>query len=112
MNLVTSCVADCDQGDGSAAASAAYATCRNACISSYIITSGTAVPSASGAANAVASDGTTLTTGTSKPTGSAAVTGNGTASSTSKGSAAPTGNARVHVAGGSLGLILAAFALL
>jgi hypothetical protein len=44
MNDTTSCVAACDQGDGSAQASNAYAACRNACISSYIITSGTAAP--------------------------------------------------------------------
>jgi hypothetical protein len=74
MNDLTTCVANCDQGDGSAAASAAYATCRNNCISSYIITSGTAVPSAAGsgsgtAAVATASGGSTLSTGTAKPTG-------------------------------------------
>ena len=44
MNDTTSCVAACDQGDGSAQASNAYAACRNACISSYIITSGTGAP--------------------------------------------------------------------
>ena len=44
MNQTTNCVAQCDQGDGSKSASDAYAACRNACISSYIITSGTAAP--------------------------------------------------------------------
>jgi hypothetical protein len=44
MNSTTDCVAQCDQGDGSAAASEAYAKCRDGCISSYIIVSGTAAP--------------------------------------------------------------------
>jgi hypothetical protein len=44
MNLTTSCVANCDQGDGSPAATAAYTACMNACISSYIISTGTAAP--------------------------------------------------------------------
>jgi hypothetical protein len=44
VNLTNQCVAACDQGDGSAAASNRYAECRNACIASYIITSGTAAP--------------------------------------------------------------------
>jgi hypothetical protein len=73
MNLVTGCVANCDQGDGSAEASAAYASCRNACISSYIITSGTAVPTGDASTALVAGTtvvgGSTLTTGTVKATG-------------------------------------------
>ncbi|KAF2435649.1 hypothetical protein EJ08DRAFT_567973, partial [Tothia fuscella] len=42
----TDCVAKCDQGDGSTAASDAYRKCQDACISSFIITSGTAAPGA------------------------------------------------------------------
>jgi hypothetical protein len=44
ISATTDCVAACDQGDGSTAASEAYAKCLNGCISSYIITSGTAAP--------------------------------------------------------------------
>jgi hypothetical protein len=72
-NLLTTCVGNCDQGDGSAEASAAYASCRNACISSYIITSGTAAPSGDIStpvvAGATVTGGSTLTTGTANPSG-------------------------------------------
>jgi hypothetical protein len=44
MDATTDCVANCDQGDGSAEASIAYGKCRDGCISSYIILSGTAAP--------------------------------------------------------------------
>jgi hypothetical protein len=44
MGALTNCVAECDQGDGSKAASDKYGACRDACISSYIITSGSAAP--------------------------------------------------------------------
>lgn len=44
MNAMTDCAGKCDQGDGSTAASDAFRKCQDACISSYIITSGTAAP--------------------------------------------------------------------
>jgi hypothetical protein len=44
MGALTNCVAECDQGDGSKEASDKYGACRDACISSYIITSGSAAP--------------------------------------------------------------------
>jgi hypothetical protein len=44
MNDVTGCVAKCDQGDGSTAASDKYRKCQDTCISSFIVTSGTAAP--------------------------------------------------------------------
>ncbi|KAF2674169.1 hypothetical protein BT63DRAFT_408376 [Microthyrium microscopicum] len=88
----TNCVANCDQGDGSAAATEKYAACQNACISSYIITSGTAAP------------GGAYTTA-----GQAAVTASAKSSS---GMAASTGAGRIGGTVGSLGLVFAAFAML
>jgi len=106
MNDTTSCVANCDQGDGSAQASNAYAACRNACISSYIITTGTDAPGGAytTAGQSPAASAAPATTGSSK---------NATAvSSSSKGAAAAPTPVRMAVAGGSLGLVFAAFALL
>lgn len=71
MNSTTSCVAACDQGDGSKGATDAYASCRNNCISSYILL-GTAKPAgasgsaASGSAGAAAA----TTTGAAGKNGS------------------------------------------
>jgi len=111
MNGVTDCVASCDQGDGSASATDAYAACRNGCISSYIVLSGTAAPVAS----STGSSGPI----SASPSASAASGSNGTfsasgspSSSSSMGLAAPTGASRVGAVGGSLGLVFAAFALL
>jgi hypothetical protein len=69
MNLTTNCVANCDQGDGSPAASAAYAACMNACISSYIILTGTAAPGGDYSTAGVTPSGvsaSTTATGTGK----------------------------------------------
>jgi hypothetical protein len=63
MNLTTQCVANCDQGDGSAAATNAYTACRNACISSYIILSGTAAPGGPYTTAGQAGNATATTTG-------------------------------------------------
>jgi len=104
MNDTTSCVANCDQGDGSAQASNAYAACRNACISSYIITSGTDAPG--GAYSTAGQMPAPATTGSAKNASATAV------SSSSKGAAAAPTPVRMAVAGGSLGLVFAAFALL
>lgn len=73
MNDTTNCVASCDQGDGSKAATDAYTACRNACISSYIILTGTAAPGGSYT--------TALAPGQSTPSGASAGT---TASSSGK----------------------------
>jgi len=108
MNLTTNCVANCDQGDGSPAATAAYAACMNGCISSYIILTGTAAPGGDYSTAGVTPSGVSAST---TATGAANATG-ANASSTSKALAAPTDAARFGVVGGSLGLVFAAFALL
>jgi len=109
MDDTTSCVAACDQGDGSTQASNAYAACRNSCISSYIITSGTAAPG-----GAYSTAGQTPATSAAGPTstGSATNASASAVSSSSKGGAAAPTPVRMAVAGGSLGLVFAAFALL
>jgi len=113
MNGVTDCVAGCDQGDGSAAATEAYTTCRNNCIASFIITTGTASPVASSTGKP--SNFSATATGpnvVASSSGSATASTSGSASSlASQGLAAPTG-ARVGAVGGTLGLVFAAFALL
>jgi hypothetical protein len=79
VNATTDCVAKCDQGDGSAAASQAYAKCRDACISSYIITSGTAAPG--GAYTTAVPPGVSTTMATTTGSGAkASGSGSGTAS--------------------------------
>jgi len=106
MNDTTTCVANCDQGDGSAQASNAYAACRNACISSYIITSGTEAPGGAYSTAGQAPPASATATGSSKNASASAV------STSSKGAAAAPTPVRMAVAGGSLGLVFAAFALL
>jgi len=102
MNSATECVAKCDQGDGSQAATDRYALCRNNCLSSFITLGTTAVAATGTGAGA-------------SPTGTGASgSGNGTngsAASTSSEAAAPTGF-NVVGAGSTLGLVLAAFAML
>jgi len=112
MNGVTDCVAKCDQGDGSAAATNAYAVCRNSCISSYIVLTGTNSPVAS--STSAGQSGPKSASASASASGSGAkASGSGAASSaSSKALAAPTAAARLGAAGGSLGLVFAAFALL
>jgi len=116
MNATTDCVAKCDQGDGSKAASDKYAACRNACISSYIITSGTAAPG--GAYTTKLAPGqsspSAASAATTAASSSGAASGNSTAKSSSSSgmAAAPTGAVRIGGAAGTLGLVFAAFAML
>jgi len=117
MNGVTDCVAACDQGDGSAEATDAYTVCRDNCISSYIVLSGNGTTSASTSAGASSSTGISgsmsanVSISTHGPSSSATASGSATSTS-SQGFAASTGVARVGAIGGSLGLVLAAVALL
>jgi hypothetical protein len=71
MNATTNCVANCDQGDGSKAATDAYTACRNACISSYIVLSGTASPTplASGQSTSSGASAKTTASGSGSPSG-------------------------------------------
>jgi hypothetical protein len=85
VNETTKCAANCDQGDGSAAATEKYAACQQKCISDYFFTSGAA--GATGTATGTTATGTGATataTGTGKSatgtaTGSATRTASGTA---------------------------------
>jgi hypothetical protein len=118
VNATTDCVAKCDQGDGSAAAAAKYADCRNACISSYIITSGTAAPG--GDYSTPVPPGVTVsTTATSSAAGSsgkASGTGSASGSATGSGSSSSSSGAAVPMqigsTGGLAGLLLAGLAML
>jgi len=118
MDSTTDCVAKCDQGDGSKAASDKYAACRNACISSYIITSGTAAPggayttagasgksdaSATGSAKSGASSGAAAS-GSAGASGSAA---SGSAKASSSSGAAVANSVSFGITGGLLGLAAA-----
>lgn len=130
MGLVTDCVANCDQGDGSTAASEAYGRCRDSCLASYIITSGTAAPggayttapipgvsqtaaaasasatSAGSDVEAAASSGASAASGAAS---SAAASGSAAASESGNGA---IGSASVGAFSGLSGLVLAALALL
>ncbi|KIW07945.1 uncharacterized protein PV09_01848 [Verruconis gallopava] len=129
MNSTTQCVAQCDQGDGSAAASEAYAKCRDGCISSYIILSGTAAPggsyttavppgvsttaaAAEASGSAAGSAAATEASATASQTGTSASGSASAASSTSKNAGNSLAYAQYGVTGGLTGLFLGAFALL
>lgn len=87
MNQTTDCVGKCDQGDGTAAQNAAYAQCRNACISSYILTTNLGT---SAEATATAAGGFATTDSNGLPTigaTNAAATGGSASGSGSSGSA-------------------------
>lgn len=77
-NATTDCVAKCDQGDGSTAASQAYSKCRDACISSYIITmpGNTAAPGGEYTTPAIPGVATTMSTAVANA--NAAVSGSST----------------------------------
>jgi hypothetical protein len=64
MNQTTECVAQCDQGDGSAAATQKYTACRNNCISSYILIGTTAHTPATTASATSAPNVNTINTST------------------------------------------------
>ncbi|KAF2099410.1 hypothetical protein NA57DRAFT_55380 [Rhizodiscina lignyota] len=92
-NQTTECVANCDQGDGTAAANSAYAACRNKCISSYILTStlGTAdeaTATAGGGFAGITSSGSPASS-EATPSGSSA---NSQASGSASGSSSPSGS--------------------
>lgn len=63
MNQTTNCVAQCDQGDGTAAATQKYTTCRNNCISSYILI-GTAQTTSTKAGTTSTANAKTINTST------------------------------------------------
>jgi hypothetical protein len=117
VNATTDCVAKCDQGDGSTAASDAYRKCRDACISSYIITSGTAAPG--GAYSTAIPPGVTASTsaGSSKTTGgsgsaSGSATGSASGSASSSSSSGAAVPMQIGSTGGLAGLLLAGLAML
>jgi len=114
MGDVTDCVAKCDQGDGSTEASNKYGKCRDACISSFIITSGTAAPG-----GVYTTAGQSVVSGAASSGAAASGTGKAAASGTSSGSsaastskAASAAGLQTTVSGGLIGLVLGAFALL
>ncbi|KAI3556264.1 hypothetical protein CABS01_04397 [Colletotrichum abscissum] len=96
VNKTTACVAKCDQGDGSAAATDRYAACTQKCITENYFSSG-ATPAAtagsgsgsgsSGSATAATATGSAATgsaSGTAtRASGSSAASGTGAASSSS-----------------------------
>ncbi|KAF9879915.1 hypothetical protein CkaCkLH20_02726 [Colletotrichum karsti] len=114
VNQTTDCVAKCDQGDGSAAATEKFRVCRDDCISKYYYTSG-GTPAATGgsgsgsgssrsgaAATATGSEAAATASGDSTATGSGTATGTNSASSgTSTPNAAPAlvGSASFGVVG-------------
>jgi hypothetical protein len=106
VNAATDCVAKCDQGDGSAAASQAYAKCRDACISSYIITSGTAAPGGAYTTAILLGVSTTPTTPIlsatpgSSPSYGVSSSSSSTTTSTSTDPSTPTPTSSSHGGGG------------
>ncbi|KAF2403986.1 hypothetical protein EJ06DRAFT_527566 [Trichodelitschia bisporula] len=120
MNATTDCVAKCDQGDGTAEATNRYSECRDRCISSYIITSGTAAPGGvySTAGKPVASSDASATGSGAAASGTGAgAAGSGASASASGAKASGTASSSsganmVESAGGFLGLFVAALALL
>ncbi|TDZ12936.1 hypothetical protein C8034_v005177 [Colletotrichum sidae] len=92
VNKTTECVADCDQGDGSAAATERFAKCRDDCISKYYFTAG-GTPAATGAAGGSGSgSGSGSGASAASATGSqTAATASGSARASGTGSSAATG---------------------
>ncbi|EXF79705.1 hypothetical protein CFIO01_13239 [Colletotrichum fioriniae PJ7] len=94
VNKTTACVAKCDQGDGSAAATDRYAACTQKCIAENYWSSGASVATAgsgsgsSGSATAATATGSAAATGSASGTatrasGSSAASGTEAASSSS-----------------------------
>jgi len=115
----TQCAMKCDQGDGTPAATAAYAKCQQACIASFFPTSQTiAANAASVAASSAASGTASGAEASSKASGTAAQTATGSAASGTAGAqATSTGvaaNAHAQMGGaaaGIVGLLMGLFAL-
>ncbi|KAF6805517.1 hypothetical protein CSOJ01_09449 [Colletotrichum sojae] len=115
VNKTTKCVADCDQGDGSAEATQKFATCRDNCIAQYYWSSGSpaAATGGSNSGSGSGSSGSNSASATGSATGAAAsgsagesgsptATGSGAAAS---GSDAPSNAAPAFVGSASLGLV-------
>jgi len=107
---VTSCVAACDQGDGSPEATDRYAACSQKCITSIILSPST--PAAGGAGQSAASN-TASATGASGSAASRASSATGSATSAA---ASATGNAANSIQKGAAvaglaGAVMAMFAL-
>lgn len=120
VNATTECVANCDQGNGTAADNQAYANCVDSCIGeNYFTSTGTpaqATGDSSSDSTATGSDSAATATGSSTASGSgddsdSTATGTGaSASATASDSAADA--LRVGVTGASLFGLLAAFVAL
>lgn len=120
-NQTTECVAQCDQGDGSPAATERYSQCVQSCIASYFPTTSTA-GAVVGAGSTAASNMASATSGAGASASGAAATASSAASdaassaSKSAAAAASTGaaanNAQMGAsAAGIAGLFMAIFAL-
>jgi len=113
-NDTIACVAACDQGNGSAADTQAYAQCRDNCIAEHFFTSG-GTPGQTGSPNSGASG----TGASAKPTGTGTNTASGSNSATKTGGSAGAtdvpGAAQALVTGSSplglFALLAAVFAL-
>jgi len=114
VDATTNCMAQCDQGDGSEAATDKYAACEKACVSSYIITSGTAAPTGSYSTAVIAAVSSSPDSSSSSSATRSSVSANAT---TSPGQAKASSGAgqsidvQFSVSGGLLGLLLGAFAM-
>lgn len=95
INKTTECVAACDQGDGSAAATEKFAKCRDGCISEYYFTSGgTPNPTGSSGSGSGSGSGNSASAATATGSETAAATGSATrASGSASGTATGTGSA-------------------
>ncbi|KAF2846830.1 hypothetical protein T440DRAFT_540611 [Plenodomus tracheiphilus IPT5] len=107
------CAAKCDQGDGSTAASQAFARCVDACINSLFPSSQTAnIPGAAGGAASSAASAAASATRSALSTASAgasAASGSGSGASPQSTGAADMNSARI--AGAGLAGLFAIFAL-
>ncbi|KAF4782291.1 hypothetical protein HER10_EVM0010266 [Colletotrichum scovillei] len=89
VNKTTACVAKCDQGDGSAAATDRYAQCTSKCIAENYWSSGSSPAATAGSGSGSGSSGSATA---ATATGSAAATGSASGTATrASGSSAASG---------------------
>lgn len=113
MNATNDCVAGCDQGNGTAADTAAYSNCVQTCIGqNYFTSTGTPAEStgASGSTGTAATAATTATGSAASSAGSSTKTGTATSSSATSSSTSNAAHAlSVGFTGMSLFGVLAGF---
>lgn len=108
MNATTECVANCDQGNGTAADNTNYANCVQACIGQNYFTQ-TGTPAETGASGSSDSASTATATGTAATaSGTASSSKTGTASSSSASSTSTSTSAADAIRVGATGLSLLA----